>query len=133
MNRRILIVDDNTALRNFLRLLLVCAGYAVYDAANGRDALRIMAQEPIDLVITDLIMPEMEGLETIFAIRRSQPYLPIIAMSGGGMISAQSHLHVARKAGVARLLMKPFENTELLCAVDQLLCAGAAPSGQTIS
>jgi CheY-like chemotaxis protein len=133
MSARILLVDDNTALRSVLRLVLVCAGHAVYDVANGREALKQIAAEPFDLVITDLLMPEMDGVETIFAIHKAQPGLPIIAMSGGGLGSAHLYLALARLGGAGRILEKPFANSELLLAVDELLCAGVCAQPATPS
>jgi DNA-binding response OmpR family regulator len=130
MNKRILLVDDNTQIRASLSKLLVCAGYDVSDASNGRDALRKLASEPVDLVVTDLVMPEMEGIETIFSIRRQKPKLPIIAMSGGGVGDAKTYLAVALKAGVGRAFAKPFENSEFLSAIKELLDAAVSSVSQ---
>jgi CheY-like chemotaxis protein len=121
MNKRILLVDDNKQIRDGLCRLLTGAGYDVSDASNGREALRKIASEPVDLVVTDLVMPEMEGIETIFSIRRQRPKLPIIAMSGGGIGDAKTYLAVALKAGVGRAFAKPFENSEFLSAIRELL------------
>jgi DNA-binding NtrC family response regulator len=133
VSARILLVDDNTELRSVLRLILVCAGHAVSDAANGRQALKQIAEKAFDLVVTDLLMPEMDGLETIFAIHRAHPCLPIIAMSGGGMGSAHTYLNAARLGGAGRILEKPFANSELLRAVDELLCTSACAQPVTPS
>jgi CheY-like chemotaxis protein len=126
MNKLILLVDDNNQIRASICRLLVAAGYDVTDAANGREALRKLAREPVDLVITDLVMPEMEGIETIFSIRRQKPELPIIAMSGGGIGDAKTYLAVALKAGVGRAFAKPFENSEFLSAIKELLDAAVS-------
>jgi CheY-like chemotaxis protein len=131
MNKRILLVDDNNMIRASLSRLLLVAGYEVTDASNGREALRKLAREPFDLVVTDLVMPEMEGIETIFSIRRLRPKLPIIAMSGGGIGDAKTYLAVALKAGVGRAFAKPFENSEFLSAIKELLEAAVSTVAQT--
>jgi DNA-binding response OmpR family regulator len=125
MKNRILLVEDDSRLRSVLNLLLTGSGYLVLVAAHGAEALRILAAEPVDLVITDLIMPEKEGVETILAVRREQPRLPILAMSGGGFGPASNYLSFARSAGACRLLEKPFEFAELVDAVGELLGADA--------
>jgi CheY-like chemotaxis protein len=124
MKKRILLVEDDSKLRRVLDLLLTGSGYVVLAAAHGGEALRILGAEPVDLVITDVIMPEKEGVETILAVRRGQPQLPIVAMSGGGFGPACNYLSFARSAGACRLLEKPFEFSELVDAVGELLGAG---------
>jgi len=130
MNKRILLIDDNQQIRASLGRLLTVAGYYVSDASNGREGLRKLAFEPVDLVVTDLVMPEMEGIETIFSIRRLRPKLPIIAMSGGGIGDAKTYLAVALKAGVGRAFAKPFENSEFLSAIKELLNAAVSSVSQ---
>jgi CheY-like chemotaxis protein len=110
----ILVIEDDSSLRRTLVRMLVRAGHEVVEAANGKIALEKMAERPVDLVITDLIMPEMEGIETIRALVRLYPSLPIIAMSGGTRHSTDSYLRMAEKLGAKRTLAKPFEPRELL-------------------
>lgn len=118
---RILLVDDDEPFRKMLRLTLTKLGYDVLDAANGREALRLHDVLPAELVITDLIMPEREGLEIIMELHRRQPALKIIAISGGGRINAKDFLVIAKVFGASRTFTKPFATTELAAAVAELL------------
>jgi len=93
----------------------------VLEAADGIEGLEIYRQEPTDLVITDLIMPEKEGIETIIELKRDFPEVKIIAMSGGGRIEPESYLNIAQKLGALQTLTKPFDRKELLEAVHNLL------------
>jgi DNA-binding response OmpR family regulator len=118
--RRILLVDDDDSFRKMLRLTLVKLGYDVLEAGDGKEALRLIHEAPPDVVMTDLIMPEKEGLETIQALRRTHPSVKIIAMSGGGRINARDFLVVAKLFGAHRTLIKPFSNQEMTAALDEL-------------
>ncbi len=118
--KRILLIDDDQAFLRPLELILRRAGYEVQTANNGTVGLRLFRQESADLVITDLIMPEKEGLETIMALRQIQPDLKIIAMSGGGRVQAGDYLVVAEQLGATRILGKPFTREELLEMVGEL-------------
>jgi CheY-like chemotaxis protein len=115
--RAILVVDDEEDMRELLRLRLVAAGHRVATASNGREAVRILGLERFDLVLTDILMPEEDGLELIAAIRASQPDMPIIAMSGGGRKSQIDHLQAAGTFGAKALLEKPFSNEALLRSI----------------
>jgi DNA-binding response OmpR family regulator len=117
----ILIVDDDDALRTLLRRVLKRAGYDTREAANGREALSYLREQPVDLMITDLFMPQQDGLETILELRRMNIRLPIIAMSGGGSAAQYDMLRTASLFGAARVLMKPFRAEEVLAAIDALL------------
>jgi CheY-like chemotaxis protein len=101
--------------------VLTAAGHQVSAAENGRVGLERMRREDCDLVIADIIMPEMEGMETITVIRREFPDLPIIAMSGGGRIGNLDYLESARLLGVAATIPKPFTQEELCRVVDSVL------------
>src|SRR5689334_3792337 len=92
---RILLVDDDESFRKMLRLTLAKLGYQVVEAADGREALQRQQTEPAAVMITDLIMPDMEGIETIQEFRSRYPAVKIIAMSGGGRVSATDFLKVA--------------------------------------
>ncbi|MBL9138593.1 MAG: response regulator [Verrucomicrobiales bacterium] len=118
---RILLVDDNDAIRTVLHRLLARSGFDVVEARNGVEALAAHKARPADIVVTDLIMPEKEGLETILELRRMQPRLRIIAMSGGGRVRAQDYLKLASALGASRTLAKPFSEAELLKAIQELL------------
>ena len=117
----ILVIDDDEAFRNVLRRMLLRAGHQVVEAPDGAAALGSLKRAMVDLVITDIIMPNMEGIETIRAMRRDCPTLRIIAMSGGGRMRPEGYLEVARAFGAAQVLRKPFEAAQLFAAVDAAL------------
>jgi YesN/AraC family two-component response regulator len=118
--KKILIIDDEEGIRHMMRLVLEKTGYEVLDAPDGREGLAIYRGTLPALVITDIFMPEMEGLETIMALRREHPDAKIIAMSGGGT-SGYDYLPAALKLGCSRTLAKPFTQRELLHTVFDLL------------
>jgi len=119
----ILIIDDEDQFRKMLRQMLERAGYEVREAADGEKGLQLFRQQPADLVITDIFMPEKEGIETIFELRRDFPDVKIIAISGGGRIGGLQSLKHAEGAGAERTLIKPFERRELLQAIQNVLGA----------
>ena len=122
----ILIIDDDTELRTVLRIGLMAAGYTVDMASNGQEGLNRYRAEPADLVLTDMVMPGMEGVETILALRREFPGLGIIAMSGGTTYSAH-WLALAGLSGACHTLVKPFELPQLLTLVTKVLLANPDP------
>ncbi len=103
-----------------LRKTLAKAGYAIITANDGKEGLRHFDSQIIDLVITDLIMPEMEGLETIRRLRKQHKGTKIIAISGGGRTDPASYLNVAKLLGAAHALRKPIRRKELLEAVQDV-------------
>ena len=123
---RILIIDDEDELRSMLRQLLEQAGYEVTEAVNGAEGIQLYEQDTHDLIITDIIMPEKEGVETIIALRRADPDLPIIAISGGGRLDATDFLTMTKKLGARRTLSKPFRRDQLLEAVGECLAEDEA-------
>ncbi len=118
---RILVIDDDPLIREMLTSSLKRAGYEVQSAPDGNAALKIHEATPADLIITDIIMPEKDGLETIQDFRRLFPAVKIIAMSGGGRIGADNYLHIAKNLGAQTILRKPFTFEELLEVVEKLL------------
>ncbi|MDX9744956.1 MAG: response regulator [Syntrophales bacterium] len=118
---RILIVDDDDTLREVLVEYFESMGYGVMEASNGRDGLEKQIQNPADLVITDLIMPEENGLEMILEFQRRYPSLKIIAMTGSGHPGALEDLNTATILGADRTFPKPFQLEDLLKAVKELL------------
>jgi CheY-like chemotaxis protein len=119
---RILIIDDDDQVRKMLRLTLNAAGYDVVEAQDGKVAMKLFNQGPlVDLVITDLIMPEKEGIETIIELRRDFPKVPIIAISGGGRIDPDDYLALAKKLGAQITLEKPFSRKDIIDAVNKLI------------
>ena len=118
---RILVIEDDEGVRSTMRELLQRAGHAVIDAANGRDGAAIFKDNVVDLVITDMIMPEQEGVETIQQILADRPATRIIAMSGGGRAKYFGFLGVAKALGALHTLTKPFTRQQLLETVEQCL------------
>lgn len=119
----ILLVDDDEQFRTMLSEVLRRAGYEVQQACNGNEATRMYRSHQTDLVITDLIMPDKEGLETIREIRQNNPGVRIIAMSGGGRNGFVNYLRVAKAFGAQVVLDKPFSHKEILDAVRDVLAA----------
>jgi two-component system response regulator (stage 0 sporulation protein F) len=113
----ILVIDDEQPFREAMRFTLEEEGYAVFDAENGRAGIDIYRQSPTDLIITDIVMPEYEGMETILALKREFPEARIIAMSGRQQTGPASFLGMAEKLGAGHTLTKPFRRAELLSAV----------------
>jgi DNA-binding NtrC family response regulator len=112
---RILIVDDDTAVRTTVRHILERAGYDTVEAADGRAGSKLL--DGVDLVITDLLMPEVDGVDLLGAIRREGHTMPVIAMSGGGRVDSKSYLEVARALGAYATIAKPFDLEQLLATV----------------
>ena len=119
--RTILLIDDNDAIREMVRRVLVNAGYAVQEAQDGKAGLAYYHQQRFDAVITDIVMPETEGLETIRELRRADPLVKIIAMSGAGGPAGGGYLDFALKFGAQRILHKPFTADALLAIVNEVL------------
>jgi len=117
----IIIIEDDELLRQMLVRWLGANGYPVREAGNGHEGLRLMRERPATLVITDLVMPDMEGIETIRHLRRGYPQTKIVAISGGGVGDANGYLKIASELGAHRTFAKPFFPGELLCAVQELL------------
>ena len=120
---KILIIDDERLVRLTLRKILERAGYEVIEAANGSEGIKRHQEEPADLIITDIIMPEKEGLETIIELRQRQPTLKIIAISGGGRAGPESYLEMARQFGAEHVFEKPFSPKEVLATIKDCLLA----------
>ncbi len=111
---RILVVDDEEQVRRVLRLVLERAGYEVDTAADGNEAVAIFYPSRHDVVITDIVMPEKEGIETIQELRQKSAGVRIIAISGGGRISPEEYLDWAKRFGVHCTFTKPINRDELL-------------------
>ncbi|WP_028582434.1 response regulator [Desulfogranum japonicum] len=118
---RILVIDDDEQMRTLLRQVIEWAGYEVFEAEDGREGMVKQRQQPADLVITDLIMPEQEGLETITGLKKEYPDIKIIAISGGGRIGPDAYLPAAKELGADRVFSKPFDVKELAQTVKELL------------
>ena len=121
----VLLIDDNTPARELLRAMLVAMGHVVRDAADGAAGLRLYDKQPCDVLITDIVMPEEDGLGLIRALRERSATLKILAISGGGQrLPAGDCLEMAEHFGAQRTLKKPFTRAELEQALAEML-AGA--------
>lgn len=118
---RILVVDDDEMIRDTLCMMLVREGYEVCQAVDGSGAISKHKKCPFDLIITDIIMPEMEGIETIFKIREFSPSTAIIAISGGAIGTPEQLLEIARSCGADVSFAKPFDRKELVGSISHLL------------
>ncbi|MEO5960283.1 MAG: response regulator [Opitutaceae bacterium] len=121
---RILVIDDDDLLRGVLAKALSLRGHTITEAADGKEGVERARITELDLVITDLVMPVQEGLETIVTLRREQPELPVIAMSGGAT-NSKLYLEIAGKIGARRILPKPFTPKRLVELIDEILAAGS--------
>ena len=119
---KILVIDDDEQLRVMLLQLLTSAGHAVVTAHDGAAGLKQLRAHPTDLVITDILMPNQDGIETVIALRREYPHLPVIAMSGDFARSVL-WLKTARLLGARCTLPKPFTLTQLKQAIAEVLAA----------
>lgn len=119
--KRILIIDDEPTALDLLRRILEMNGYEVLAAENGQEGLELFQQHPCDLVITDMVMPVKDGLQTILDLRSKVPDLPVIAISGGGTISKERYLAVAGYLDRVITIAKPFAIEDITEAVENLL------------
>ena len=117
----VLVVDDEPLMRRTLRSALEAAGHQVEEAKDGNEGLQKFSEIAPDLVITDIVMPDREGVETIGQLRRLDPDVPIIAMSGGGSVGGTLFLELAEQLGATRTVAKPIRNAELLRLLDECL------------
>ncbi len=117
---KILLIDDEPMVRAAVSAALIAAGHDVAQARNGMEGLEIFSQNDFSLVITDIIMDEIEGIETIIELKKKCPDQKIIAISGGGKLGAMTHLDLALKFGAEKILEKPFRLEELFSAVNEL-------------
>ena len=120
----VLLIDDDDLLRGVLTIALERRGYKVIQAADGKEGVDLARQRAVDIVITDLIMPVQEGVETIITLRRECPRLPVIAMSGGAS-NSNLYLDIAGKIGAKRMLPKPFSPKMLVELIEQVLAEEA--------
>lgn len=118
---RILVIDDEPSVLDVLRKILQFEGYEVITAANGEEGLALFRQFPCDLVITDMVMPVKDGLQTILDLRKEKPDIPVVAMSGGGTISKERYLVIAGYLDRVITISKPFSVESITEAVTKLL------------
>jgi len=117
----ILVIDDDELMLSFLKERLMYEGFNVLTAINGKEGMKLFNENQVDLVITDIIMPDKDGFETIIELKRICPDIKIIAMSGMGLGMIEPCLKTAKFSGAEYALAKPFEISNLLTAVYELL------------
>lgn len=126
----VLIIEDDEFVQNMLKQTFERAGYEVGTAGNGATGVKLYESklnvlDPYNVVITDLIMPDMEGIETISKLRKCDPNVKVIAISGGGRNRPEDYLHLAKKLGALHTFTKPVDRDSLLQAVTQLIAVGS--------
>jgi CheY-like chemotaxis protein len=119
MSLNICLIEDDTTVRNAMVKALNRAGYLVIPCQNGREGLQVALSENVDLIITDIIMPEVEGIEVIQRIRAKKPDIKIIAMSGGGRVGNTDFLKIAKSVGANDVLYKPVTRSEVFAAIER--------------
>ena len=124
---RILIADDSSTLRTMMRQILERAGHQVSEAPDGEAAVRMCRKGPPDLFITELVMPEKDGIEAIIELHRDFPFLKIIAVSGDCTISPYINLKMASALGADRTLLKPFSRADFMEAVADVILPPSPP------
>lgn len=117
----ILLVEDDKELREMLKMSLIRSGFTVLEAENGKEAITHFKPLLTDLVVTDLIMPEEDGLKVIIKLRELKPSIRIIAISGGGKVGPGSYLNLAKALGADAIFSKPFSINELILKIEQLV------------
>jgi CheY-like chemotaxis protein len=117
----VLIVEDDKELREMLKMSLLRRGFTVLEAANGKEAITRFKPAITDLVVTDLIMPEEDGLKVVIKLREIKPTIKLIAISGGGKVGPGSYLNLAKALGADAIFSKPFSLNDLVTKIEQLL------------
>ena len=117
----VLLVEDDKELREMLKMSLLRRSFTVLEAENGKDAITHFKPFLTDLVVTDLIMPEEDGLKVIIKLRELKPSIKIIAISGGGKVGPGSYLNLAKALGADAIYTKPFSINDLILKIEQLL------------
>jgi DNA-binding response OmpR family regulator len=117
----ILLIEDDTDLRRLLIKVLEREKFKVLEAGNGLEAMHILNLQTPDLVITDLIMPDQDGIGTINLLKKNHPDIKIIAISGGGRMLSEDYLSIAKMLGAHHTFKKPFDNKEFVLKVKELL------------
>ena len=118
---RVLIIEDEAELREMIKTTLIRRKYTVMEASNGKEALLHFKPSMTDLVVTDLIMPEEDGLKVIIKLKELKPSLKIIAISGGGKAGPGGYLNLAKALGAHTVISKPFSINDLIVKIEELL------------
>lgn len=121
---KVMVVDDDVAIRHALNKVLVADGHEVLEESDAKSALRHFTGDPVDLVLSDVYMPDMDGIQFLMRVREAFPEARIIMMSGGGHLPATSVLEAATALGADRVVKKPFSSTEIREAIRDVLADG---------
>jgi DNA-binding NtrC family response regulator len=124
---KILIIDDDSAVRDTILAILESKGYSAVAAADGEHGLDLFRSERPDLVISDIIMPNKDGIETILAMHRERAETKIIAISGGGRLGNVDYLEIVKNFGACEVIAKPFDPDELIGCIGRCLEGAKAP------
>lgn len=125
----LLIIDDDRLVRLTLEQMAIASGHHVWVAASGKDGIDICSDNPIDVVITDVLMPGMDGIQVLLAIKKLRPAVKVIVISGGGRTGTKDFLILARQLGADGVLYKPFDEDQL-AAILAKVTAPTAPSAR---
>ena len=125
--KRILVIDDDENIRNVFARYLGAQGYTIDCAANGKEGLRLLEAEPPDLVVTDIMMPEADGLEVTRTMRKTHPNIPLIAISGGMHGATLDPLPMVKAFGAMKVFYKPVVLAELLASIEEMLAETGDP------
>lgn len=123
---RILVVDDNEPFRKALARIIASLGHSVVEAGDGQEAVEVLRAAPVDLVMTDVYMPDMDGIEFLLHLQEHHPDIPVVAMSGGGAASKDFVLEDAQQLGAAAVLPKPLTADVVEAAIRETLVAPEA-------
>ena len=124
----ILVVDDDAIMRATLRDMLQAEGYDVVEAKDGNEAMRIVGSTDLAMIVTDILMPDKDGIELILEVNKTMPDINILAISGGGYLSADNYLSMACDLGAKTTLVKPFEIDSFINEVNKCLHPGVEAS-----
>lgn len=125
----ILVADDDDAIREMIRGVLEISGYRVMCARNGSEGIKLLGQHEFACILSDMLMPERDGLELLMEARKRKPGTPIVVMSGGGHMPVDFYFKVARNLGAMAVLDKPFGRTSLIAAVQSAMSGGGEGAG----
>jgi len=119
--KKILVIDDENSIRLLLKKMLEREGFDVMTASDGKEGMDIISKAAFDLVITDIVMPEKEGIEIIMELKKGYPDIPIIAISGGGIVMPEIYLDLAEKLGAVHTFSKPIDKETLVSTIKEIL------------
>lgn len=119
--KNILIIDDDKSLRLIIKEKIKKSNYKIFEASNGKEGIEIYHKNDIDLIITDLIMPEKEGIETIIELKKENKDVKIIAISGGGYFNPEDYLEAAEGLGAIKTFIKPIDFEKFTKFINELL------------